>query len=108
MSIIKAIFLLNFEIKHFQNHDVALKTNQELIRIFSWYNRSNDVSSMIAPLKRIPPNINWSFRYLDLFKNSEFIDFFVYRSKNIETRNTRLYNHQPPILHFAKSLAQVC
>ncbi|KAI6170583.1 hypothetical protein M3Y97_01138000 [Aphelenchoides bicaudatus] len=32
-----------------QNHDVPLKTNQELIQIFEWYNGTNDVGALKAP-----------------------------------------------------------
>lgn len=85
-----------------------MKTNQELIRIFTLYNGTNDVSAQFPPLKRIRSDINWSFKHLNLFKNSiQFLIIDSANSKYLETRNTRPHNHQPPILQFAKSLAQV-
>lgn len=53
----------------FQNHDVALKTNQELIQIFKWFNGTNDISANNVPRERLNANSNWTFEALHLFKN---------------------------------------
>ncbi|KAI6192219.1 hypothetical protein M3Y97_00313500 [Aphelenchoides bicaudatus] len=52
-----------------QNHDVALKTNQELIQVFQWLNGTNDLDMMIVPEERVNKNADWSFDALKLFKN---------------------------------------
>ncbi|KAI6192591.1 hypothetical protein M3Y96_01252200 [Aphelenchoides besseyi] len=76
-----------------QNHDIPLKTNQEMIQIFKWFNGSNDVASWPAPKERINPNVTWTFDKMYLFKN--------------ESRNRLFHNGHEPKMQFAKSMVQV-
>ncbi|KAI6197575.1 Beta-1,3-galactosyl-O-glycosyl-glycoprotein beta-1,6-N-acetylglucosaminyltransferase 3 [Aphelenchoides besseyi] len=76
-----------------QNHDIPLKTNQEMIQIFKWFNGSNDVASWPAPKERINPNVTWSFEDMHLFKN--------------ESRNRLVHNGHEPKMQFAKSMVHV-
>ncbi|KAI6208585.1 hypothetical protein M3Y96_00130700 [Aphelenchoides besseyi] len=81
-------------LQHFHwRYVILLQTNEELVRIFKWLNGTNDISSIEAPSKRIQKGINYSFKALKLFNN--------------QSRNTRSHNYYPPIVQFAKSLAQV-
>ncbi|KAH7701592.1 Protein H41C03.3 [Aphelenchoides avenae] len=75
-----------------QNHDVMLKTNEELVRIHKWFNGSNDVSSRALPGGRVDGSKNWTFEALNLFRN--------------ETRNRLPFNGSPPKLAFAKSIVE--
>ncbi|KAI6231830.1 N-acetyllactosaminide beta-1,6-N-acetylglucosaminyl-transferase [Aphelenchoides besseyi] len=52
-----------------ENHDVSLKTNQELIQIFKWLNGSNDMLLTLAPDGHLELNENLSLEKLRLFKN---------------------------------------
>ena len=54
----------------FQNHDFAMKTNAEMVQIFTWMNGTNDVE-VVAPIwSRVDRNQNWSFEALNLFQQS--------------------------------------
>ncbi|KAH7707245.1 core-2/I-Branching enzyme family protein [Aphelenchoides avenae] len=75
-----------------QNHDVMLKTNEELVQIQKWFNGSNDVSSRELPGGRVDGGKNWTFEALNLFRN--------------ETRNRHPFNGFPPKLAFAKSIVE--
>jgi hypothetical protein len=54
------------------NHDIAMKTNQELIQVFKWLNGTNDILMAKVPAERVNPNVNWSFDALKLFKNGKY------------------------------------
>ncbi|KAH7730137.1 core-2/I-Branching enzyme family protein [Aphelenchoides avenae] len=77
-----------------QNHDVALKTNQEMMQILQWFNGANDVQTVSVPRERVDFSKNWTFEALRLFKN--------------ETRNRIAHNGLPPKMDFAKSLVESC
>jgi hypothetical protein len=51
-----------------QNSDVQLKSNEELVQIFRWFNGSSDVE-ICAP-ERLDPGKDWSFAGLRLFRSS--------------------------------------
>ncbi|KAI6170487.1 hypothetical protein M3Y97_01149600 [Aphelenchoides bicaudatus] len=54
-----------------QNHDVPLKTNQEMVQILTWYGGANDITTQIRP-KWIDKNWTehrWDFETLRLFKD---------------------------------------
>ncbi|KAH7718260.1 Protein F26D2.3 a [Aphelenchoides avenae] len=54
-----------------QNHDVMIKTTQELVQILKWLNGANDVEIYPVPLDRgVDFNADWSFAGLNLFKNA--------------------------------------
>ncbi|KAI6186012.1 Beta-1,3-galactosyl-O-glycosyl-glycoprotein beta-1,6-N-acetylglucosaminyltransferase 3 [Aphelenchoides besseyi] len=76
-----------------QNHDVPLKTNQELIQIFKWFNGTNDVAAAKVDDNRINPKANWTFAAMNLFKN--------------QSRNFLLHHGYPPILPLTKSMVFV-
>ncbi|KAI6170637.1 N-acetyllactosaminide beta-1,6-N-acetylglucosaminyl-transferase, isoform C [Aphelenchoides bicaudatus] len=76
-----------------QNYDSALKTNQELLQIFKWFNGTNDIASNKVVWKRINKKANWTFEALRLFKN--------------ESRNRLPHNGFPPTIQFSASLVQV-
>ncbi|KAI6170635.1 N-acetyllactosaminide beta-1,6-N-acetylglucosaminyl-transferase, isoform C [Aphelenchoides bicaudatus] len=76
-----------------QNHDVALKTNQELVHIYKLFNGTNDISAGSPPWERINRHANWTFEALHLFKN--------------ETRNLLPHKGFKPVIRFLKSLVQV-
>ncbi|KAI6177789.1 hypothetical protein M3Y97_00945900 [Aphelenchoides bicaudatus] len=54
-----------------QNHDIPLKTNQEMVQILKWYKGTNDVTAQYS--KRMAEeekeDVKWSFRKLHLFKD---------------------------------------
>ncbi|KAI6223378.1 hypothetical protein M3Y95_00883900 [Aphelenchoides besseyi] len=52
-----------------QNHDIPLKTNQELIQIFKWFNGTNDIAAERVQPERINPEVDWSFEAMNFFKN---------------------------------------
>ncbi|KAI6198863.1 Beta-1,3-galactosyl-O-glycosyl-glycoprotein beta-1,6-N-acetylglucosaminyltransferase 3 [Aphelenchoides besseyi] len=72
-----------------QNYDIPLKTNQELIQIFKWFNGTNDIASVQLQPVRIDPKANWTFEAMHLFKN--------------ETRNRVSHNGHKPVLPLTKS-----
>ncbi|KAI6185759.1 Beta-1,3-galactosyl-O-glycosyl-glycoprotein beta-1,6-N-acetylglucosaminyltransferase 3 [Aphelenchoides besseyi] len=72
-----------------QNYDIPLKTNQELIQIFKWFNGTNDIASVQLQPVRIDPKANWTFEAMHLFKN--------------ETRNRISHNGHKPVLPLTKS-----
>ncbi|KAI6204488.1 hypothetical protein M3Y94_00679900 [Aphelenchoides besseyi] len=76
-----------------QNHDVPLKTNEELVQIFQWYDGANDISANSVPWERVNKNANWTFEAMHLFKN--------------ETKNLLPFKGYKPTLRLAKSLVQV-
>ncbi|KAI6189376.1 hypothetical protein M3Y97_00001400 [Aphelenchoides bicaudatus] len=49
-----------------QNHDIPLKTNQEMVQILKWYNGTNDVTT---ELRNQLPKHSWDFETLRLFKD---------------------------------------
>ncbi|KAI6212706.1 hypothetical protein M3Y94_00060200 [Aphelenchoides besseyi] len=72
-----------------QNYDIPLKTNQELIQIFKWFNGTNDIASVKLQPARIDPKANWTFEAMHLFRN--------------ETRNRVSHNGHKPVLPLTKS-----
>ncbi|KAI1710202.1 core-2/I-Branching enzyme domain-containing protein [Ditylenchus destructor] len=78
-----------------QNNDISVRTNEELVQIFKWFNGTNDV--MIVPVpddERINYNLDWTFEGLELFRNN--------------TRNKIAPSGQTPQLKFAKGYAHSC
>ncbi|KAI6177787.1 Beta-1,3-galactosyl-O-glycosyl-glycoprotein beta-1,6-N-acetylglucosaminyltransferase 3 [Aphelenchoides bicaudatus] len=73
-----------------QNYDVPLKTNQEMVQIFKWYNGTNDVSTQQRPQWGIG---KFSFEALRLFKNS--------------SRNKLVVDGNKPEMPTYRSLVQV-
>lgn len=61
----------------FQNHDMALKTNQELIQVFKWLNGTNDIQMKLKFPKGVNPSTNWTFEALHLFKNGDRNNIFT-------------------------------
>uniref|UniRef100_A0A914C1W2 Uncharacterized protein n=1 Tax=Acrobeloides nanus TaxID=290746 RepID=A0A914C1W2_9BILA len=89
--------LLKFKWKYIilmQNHDILLRTNYELVKIFTWFNGTNDISAdnMQPYMYRIDTNYKWTFDNLKLFKDSK--------------RNFNTSNGAPIKLKFAKSLVE--
>ena len=54
----------------FQNHDFAIRTNAEMVQIFTWMNGTNDVEMDLPFWSRIDRNQNWTFEALNLFQQS--------------------------------------
>jgi hypothetical protein len=56
---------------HFQNHDVQLKTNQELVQIAQWLDGANDIGVWNTGFDegQVDPVVDWSFDALHLIKN---------------------------------------
>uniref|UniRef100_A0A0R3RHG5 Core-2/I-Branching enzyme n=1 Tax=Elaeophora elaphi TaxID=1147741 RepID=A0A0R3RHG5_9BILA len=52
-----------------QNDDIPLKTNYEIVKILDAFNGSNVINIGRPYLHRLPPNTNWSYAALNLFKN---------------------------------------
>ncbi|KAI1728314.1 core-2/I-Branching enzyme domain-containing protein [Ditylenchus destructor] len=75
-----------------QNHDVALKTNEELVQILQWFGGANDVEVVKTPWGRVNYNLNWTFEHLKLFRD--------------EFRNIIGANGYEPKLAFAKGLVE--
>jgi hypothetical protein len=74
-------FKNNFPLK--KNHDVQLKSNEEMVQIFKWLNGTNDIQfefehhgpqGMIAELHK---KHNWTFQHLNLFKNGKFTKMII-------------------------------
>ncbi|KAI1715109.1 core-2/I-Branching enzyme domain-containing protein [Ditylenchus destructor] len=73
-----------------QNHDIALKTNEELVQIFKWFDGAND-SEIKKPLTgRINYTLDWSFENLKLLRNANHIK-----------------SGHPQQLQFSKSLVEI-
>uniref|UniRef100_A0A914HUX7 Uncharacterized protein n=1 Tax=Globodera rostochiensis TaxID=31243 RepID=A0A914HUX7_GLORO len=53
-----------------QNHDVAIKTNREMVQIYRWLNGANDVEVMWLPRGRVNESLDWSFDAIGLFRNA--------------------------------------
>uniref|UniRef100_A0A7E4W0X2 Uncharacterized protein n=1 Tax=Panagrellus redivivus TaxID=6233 RepID=A0A7E4W0X2_PANRE len=53
-----------------QNHDAALKTNAEMVQIYRWLDGANDVQLRPPFMERLNQNLDWTFKGLNLFKNS--------------------------------------
>lgn len=57
-----------------QNHDIALKTNQELVKIFKWFNGTNDIGALHAwPAKDLKNDTSWNVGALNLINNGIFL-----------------------------------
>ncbi|KAI1726057.1 core-2/I-Branching enzyme domain-containing protein [Ditylenchus destructor] len=52
-----------------QNHDMQIKTNQELVQIFKWMQGANDVEICYLPKGRVNFTLGWTFQELQLFRN---------------------------------------
>uniref|UniRef100_A0A7E4URS3 Aamy domain-containing protein n=1 Tax=Panagrellus redivivus TaxID=6233 RepID=A0A7E4URS3_PANRE len=52
-----------------QNHDTVIKTNAELVQIYTWFNGSNDVGTCQMTPNLYDTTLDWSFRGSKLFKN---------------------------------------
>ncbi|KAI1725098.1 core-2/I-Branching enzyme domain-containing protein [Ditylenchus destructor] len=52
-----------------QNHDLQLRTNQELVQILKWFNSANDVEVYPPPNNRVDWNMNWTLANLHIFRN---------------------------------------
>uniref|UniRef100_A0A914HTU1 Uncharacterized protein n=1 Tax=Globodera rostochiensis TaxID=31243 RepID=A0A914HTU1_GLORO len=53
-----------------QNHDVAIKTNREMVQIYRWLNGANDVEVTWLPRGRVNESLDWSFDAIGLFRNA--------------------------------------
>uniref|UniRef100_A0A914HT40 Uncharacterized protein n=1 Tax=Globodera rostochiensis TaxID=31243 RepID=A0A914HT40_GLORO len=53
-----------------QNHDVAIKTNREMVQIYRWLNEANDVEVTWLPRGRVNESLDWSFDAIGLFRNA--------------------------------------
>uniref|UniRef100_A0A183BY24 Homeobox domain-containing protein n=1 Tax=Globodera pallida TaxID=36090 RepID=A0A183BY24_GLOPA len=53
-----------------QNHDVAIKTNREMIQIYRWLNGANDVEVTWLPGGRVNESLDWSFEVIRMFRNA--------------------------------------
>uniref|UniRef100_A0A7E4VYS2 PH domain-containing protein n=1 Tax=Panagrellus redivivus TaxID=6233 RepID=A0A7E4VYS2_PANRE len=53
-----------------QNHDAVIKTNAELVQIYTWFNGTNDVGTEQMTPHLYDTNLDWSFQALKLFKDS--------------------------------------
>jgi hypothetical protein len=51
---------------------VTLRTNQELIQIFSWFQGSNDIQTFSVPVGRVDYSLNWTFEHLHLLREGIF------------------------------------
>uniref|UniRef100_A0A7E4VXK2 Uncharacterized protein n=1 Tax=Panagrellus redivivus TaxID=6233 RepID=A0A7E4VXK2_PANRE len=69
-----------------QNHDAVIKTNGELVQIYTWFNGSNDVGTEQLQYHLINTSIDWSFKALNLFKDSS-------KNTNQNITFTKGYNH---------------
>ncbi|KAI1732555.1 core-2/I-Branching enzyme domain-containing protein [Ditylenchus destructor] len=52
-----------------QNHDIQVKTNQELVQIFKWMRGANDIEVCHLPDGRVNTSMDWSLAGLGLFRN---------------------------------------
>uniref|UniRef100_A0A914H1Z3 Glycosyltransferase family 92 protein n=1 Tax=Globodera rostochiensis TaxID=31243 RepID=A0A914H1Z3_GLORO len=52
-----------------QNHDVAIKTNREMVQIYRWLNGANDVEVTWLPGGRLNESLDWSFEGIRMFRN---------------------------------------
>uniref|UniRef100_A0A183BRP2 Uncharacterized protein n=1 Tax=Globodera pallida TaxID=36090 RepID=A0A183BRP2_GLOPA len=71
-----------------QNHDVAIKTNREMVQIYRWLNGANDVEVTWPPGGRVNESLDWSFEAIRMFRN--------------ESRNVLDVEGFPPKLVFSK------
>uniref|UniRef100_A0A914Z4R3 Receptor ligand binding region domain-containing protein n=1 Tax=Panagrolaimus superbus TaxID=310955 RepID=A0A914Z4R3_9BILA len=57
------------------SHDIAIKTNAEIVQILTWFDGTNDM--MIIPVnpERVNLNYTWTFEELRIFKNGKHIFF---------------------------------
>uniref|UniRef100_A0A7E4VCX6 Lactosylceramide 4-alpha-galactosyltransferase n=1 Tax=Panagrellus redivivus TaxID=6233 RepID=A0A7E4VCX6_PANRE len=53
-----------------QNYDSAIKTNAEMVQIYRWLGGANDVELNPPFMERIDQSLDWTFKGLNLFKNS--------------------------------------
>uniref|UniRef100_A0A914HWG6 Uncharacterized protein n=1 Tax=Globodera rostochiensis TaxID=31243 RepID=A0A914HWG6_GLORO len=53
-----------------QNHDVAIKTNREMVQIYRWLNGANDVEVTWLPEGRVNESLDWSFEAIGMFRNA--------------------------------------
>ncbi|KHN72286.1 N-acetyllactosaminide beta-1,6-N-acetylglucosaminyl-transferase, isoform C [Toxocara canis] len=53
-----------------QNYDIPLRTNREMIMILKALNGSNDISISVPFSHRIPKHSDWSYKALQLFKDT--------------------------------------
>ncbi|KAI6184987.1 Glycosyl transferase, family 14-containing protein [Aphelenchoides bicaudatus] len=80
-----------------QNYDVPLKTNEELVQIFKWYNGTNDIATQIRRQCQwfdcfLWARHKWDFNTLKLYKDS--------------ARNNLTVNNAKPELIITRSLVQ--
>lgn len=54
----------------FQNDDVPLKTNRELVHILTALNGSNDIEVVVPNADRIPQGFDWHYSALRLLRNN--------------------------------------
>ncbi|KAI1701182.1 core-2/I-Branching enzyme domain-containing protein [Ditylenchus destructor] len=54
-----------------QNHDIALKTNEEIVQIFKWFDGAND--SEIDEAAEDAYTLDWGFEHLKLLRNAKHI-----------------------------------
>ncbi|CAK5050211.1 unnamed protein product [Meloidogyne enterolobii] len=52
-----------------QNHDLPLRTNAELVRIFKAYNGTNDIATKNIVKNTVVKSLDWSLKGLRLYRN---------------------------------------
>uniref|UniRef100_A0A914NHB8 Uncharacterized protein n=1 Tax=Meloidogyne incognita TaxID=6306 RepID=A0A914NHB8_MELIC len=52
-----------------QNHDLPLRTNAELVRIFKAYNGTNDIATKNIVPNTVVKSLDWSLKGLRLYRN---------------------------------------
>ncbi|CAK5038543.1 unnamed protein product [Meloidogyne enterolobii] len=66
-----------------QNHDIQIKTNEEMVQIFKWLDGACDVEFNVigkAQIIRKAHLLNvsdWTFESLQIFKNRWFLTIFI-------------------------------
>ncbi|VDD86999.1 unnamed protein product, partial [Enterobius vermicularis] len=73
MSLIRKIPHWQYAIT-MQNHDMPIKTNEEMLAILKVLNGSNSIDLVQPFSSRIPDDRDWSFKALQLFKNTSAND----------------------------------
>ena len=76
-----------------QNHDIPMRTNAQLVKIFTLMNGTNDISALAVPWERVNAAANWTFDALRLFVDEE--------------RNLQPHRGFAPMLQLAKSFVEV-
>lgn len=69
-----------FQCVPFQNHDITLRTNQELVHILKWLGGANAIQVGPVPANRVNESLDWTLEHLQIFRNSKRICFGLLKS----------------------------